>query len=399
MIPNTKNAFLEIIMDSKTKKNGRFRRFVFRLLGPSMSRAVVRRILRKRIDKSHAAFPADLSRCSDILFILPADRVEMVFQLENLFAILGRYKESSITFVCPAAHTSFVSGLKNARVLKFNPEEFLLYSAEFSRLVKELTVKTFDICVMLEKRYTLAHLYLVGVSRAHLRMGWENVENGGSFPFLNIRLVSTQRENVTLWERNLEAAKILNAKTNAGVRWGVQKSTAEEVAKTLSEHKLKKEPALICVDLANLENNCGREWCAELLKSLKGSSAGQFYIFGGTEEDNKGFNDPPFPVLPPMSVPRTAALIACTDLVITGAGALLGLAQISSGKIVPVITKEQAEFYCRQSNRISPALFSGKPDGGTVKDVLKNIKTLMTPPTVMITPSVSKVSPPPPRNR
>jgi ADP-heptose:LPS heptosyltransferase len=380
-------------MDSKTKNIGRFRRFILRLLGPSLSKTFIRRILGKRIDKSHAAFPTDLSRCSDILFILPADKVEMVFQLESLFAVLGKYRDSSITFVCPAAHSSFVNAIKNVRVIKFDPKRFLLYSAEFNRLVKELTVKAFDICIMLEKRYTLAHLYLIGASRAHLRIGWESADMGDSFPFLNIRLVSTQRENVTLWERNREVAKILNAKTDAGVRWGVQKSTAEEVAKVLSEHKLKKEPALICVDLANLENNCGKQWCADLLKGLKESKAGHFYIFGGTEEDNKNFKDVPFPVIPPMSIPRTAALIAATDLVITGAGALLGLAQISSSKIIPVVTKEEAGFYCRQSSRILPALFSDKPDGGTVKDVLKNIKTLMTAPAATTAPTASKASP------
>jgi ADP-heptose:LPS heptosyltransferase len=361
-------------MDSKTKKTGRFRRLLLRLMGPSVSKMVICRVLRKRINKSPAMLPGGLSRGSEILFILPADRVEMIFQLENLFAILGRYRDSNLTFVCPAPHSSFVSGLKNVRVIKFDPAEFSLYSAEFNRLIREMAAKSFDICVMLERRYTLAHLYIAGMSRAHMRIGWDD---GNSFPLLNIRLVSVQREGVTLWERNLEAAKILGANAGSKVRWGVQKSTAEEVAQMLNDQKLKKDPALICVDAASLQGNCGREWCAELLGALRGSKAGRFYIFGGSEEENKSIKEAPFPILPSMSVPKTAALMACTDLVITSAGALLGLSQISACKIVPVVTKEQAGTYCRQSSRIMPVIFSEKPDAECVWAVQKNIKTLM----------------------
>ena len=360
--------------DTKTKNTGRFRRTLFRLMGSSMSKRVINRLLRKKIDRNPAALPSDLSRCSDILFILPVDRVEMIFQLENLFAILGRFKNSNLTFITPAAHSSFVSGMKNVRVIKFNPAEFSLYSAEFNRLVGELASRAFDICVMLERDYSLAHLYLIGMSRAHLRVGWGD---DNAYPFLNIRLVSVPRQNVTLWERNMEAAKILSAETNSNMRWGVQKSTAEEVAQLLSEHRLKKDPALVCVDLVSLKAACGDEWCAEFLKSLKNANAGNLYIFGGTEEENATIKDAPFPVLAPLSIPKTAALMACTTLVITGPGALLGLAQISSCRLVPVLTKEQAALYCKQNSRIMPAIFSETPDAETVKLALRNVRALI----------------------
>jgi ADP-heptose:LPS heptosyltransferase len=385
--------------DNKTKNTGRFRRTLFRLMGQSMSKMVIHRLLRKKIDRNPAALPSDLNRCSDILFILPVDRVEMIFQLENLFAILGRFKNSNLTFICPAAHSSFVSGMKNVRVIKFNPDEFSLYSAEFNRLVRELTSRAFDICVMLERDYSLAHLYLIGMSRAHLRVGWGD---DSAYPFLNIRLVSVPRENVTLWERNLEAAKILSAETGSNVRWGVQKSTADEVTQLLNEHRLKKEPALVCVDLASLKTACGGEWCADLLKALKSSNVGHFYIFGGTEEENAAMKDAPFPVLAPMSIPKTAALLACTTVVITGPGALLGLAQISSCRIVPTLTKEQAALYCKQNNRIMPALFAEKPDAETVKQIQKNVRILVASATqsaaqpVQNTPPAKNTPAPPP---
>jgi hypothetical protein len=403
-------------MENKPKKTGRFRRFFLRLLGPSLSQKLIYWLLRKKIDRTPAAFPSDLSRGSDLLFILPADRTEMIFQLETLFAILGKYKNSSAAFVCPAACSPFVSGLKNARVIKFDPNKFLLYSEEFNRVVKDVATKSYDICVMFERQYALPHLYLVGVSRAHLRVGWER---GDSAPFLNIRLVSSPvpRENVTLWERNSEAAKILGADIDSKVRWGVQKSTAEEVAQLLSEYKLKKDSALICVDPAGLEDGgCAKEWCADLMKALKESKAGQFYIFGGIEggkaiadasasasdnnagstgnadsKDNKDGADsgkdakdskdapPPFPTLPAMSIPRIAALTAGTDLVITGPGALLGLAQISSSKIIPVLTKEQAAFYCKRNGKIMPVIIPEKPDKETIKTIVKNLKELMAP--------------------
>jgi len=361
-------------MDTKKQKAGRFRRMMLGIIGPSLSKMLVAGILRKKIDKSPAAFPTDLARSSDILFILPQDRVEMVFLLESLFAILGRYRNSNVTFLCPATHAPYVSGRKRVQVIKYNPSEFQIYSAEFNRLAGELSNRAFDICVLFEKEQTLAHLYFVGLSRAHLRIGWDI---GNAYPFLNVRLIPTERKNVTVWERNLEIAKILDANADTTVRWGVQKTTAEEVGQLLGEYKLKKDQPLICIDLASLERTGGSEWCAELLNALKGSGIRQFYIFGGPEEEHHSFKDTPFPVLPSMSIPRTAALIACTDVVITGLGALLGLAQISMSKIVPALTDADAAAYCKKSRNIMPVTFSSEPDDKTAKAVVRNVKALM----------------------
>jgi hypothetical protein len=341
-----------------------------------MSQWVVTQLLHKTIDWSPAALPADLTRSSEMLFILPADRIEMIFQMENLLAILGRYKNSNPTFICPAEHVSFVSTLKDARVIKYNPAEFALYGAEFNRLVAEMSVKSFDICVLLEKNHTLAHLYLTGLSRAHLRIGWDS---GHSYPFLNIRLIASEREDASLWERNLETAKILEADVESRLRWGVQKSAAEEVAQLLYENKLKKDPAIICIDLATLENNCGKEWCAELTRALKGAyGIGQFCVFGGMEGDAQSVKDAPFPILPPMPVTKTAALISCTDMLVTGFGPIFGLSQISSkSRIVPVLSKSQAARYCKGNERIKPVIFSDKPSAADIRTVLRNIKELL----------------------
>jgi len=363
-------------MDKKVKKTGKFRRFALRLLGPSVSKMLIYRLLRKKINKAPALLPGGLSRCSDILFILPADRVEMIYQLENLFCILGRYRDSNLTFVCPTASVPFVSGLKGVRMVKFDPDEFKLFSAEFNSVTQALATKSFDICVMLEKKHTLAHLYIAGMSHAHIRVGWD-ADPVSSFPFLNIRLFSTQREGVTLWERNLEVAKILDADADSKVRWGVPKSTAEEVAQLLGEHKLKRDPALICVDAASLEDAHGKEWCAELMKNLKGAIPGQFYVFGGIDGEKNVKTDAPFPVLPPTSIPKTAALMACTDLVITGAGPLLGLAQISGSRIAAAVTKEQAEAYCKKNERIVPVTVSGKPGGTESAAMIRAAKEMI----------------------
>jgi hypothetical protein len=366
-----------MIMADKTKNIGRFKRLLLRLMGPKLSQWFILQRLRRKIDGSPAVLPADLNRSTEILFILPSDRLDMIFQMESLFAILGRYKNSNLTFVCPAAHAPFVNNIKNARVMKFNPAEFSIYSAEFNRLVAELNVKSFDICVMLERRHTLAHLYLTGLCRAHLRVGWDS---GNSYPFLNIRLVATEREGVSEWERNLEAAKILEADPESRSRWGVQKSAAEEVAQILSDNKLKKDPALFCIDLASLENSCGKEWCADLMKTLKGAyGIGQFCVFGGMEEDNQPPKEAPFAILPPFSITKTAALISYTDVVIAGFGPMFGLTQISSkSKMVPILSKEQSAKYCKKNDRIMPVIFSDKPGQADVKTVIKNVKEILS---------------------
>ncbi|GBU23155.1 hypothetical protein R80B4_03071 [Fibrobacteres bacterium R8-0-B4] len=364
-------------MADKTKNIGRLKRLLLRLMGPKLSQWFILQLLRRKIDGSPAALPADLNRSTEILFILPADRLDMIFQMESLLAILGRYKNSNVTFICPAAHVPFVNTIKNARIMKFNPAEFSIYGAEFNRLVAELNVKSFDIFIMLERRYTLAHLYLAGLCRAHLRVGWDS---GNSYPFLNIRLVAAEREGVSEWDRNLDAAKILEADAESRPRWGVQKSAAEEVAQLLSENKLKKDPALICIDLPSLESGCGKEWCAELMKTLKGTyGMGQFCVFGGMEDDNQPPKEAPFPILPPMSITKTAALISYTDVIIAGFGPMFGLTQISSkSKMVPILSKEQAAKYCKKNERIMPVIFSGKPEQADTRTVVRNVKEILS---------------------
>jgi ADP-heptose:LPS heptosyltransferase len=364
-------------MTDKTKKIGRFRRLLLRVAGPKLSQWFILQRLRKKIDGSPAALPTDLSRCTEILFILPTDRLDMIFQMESLLAILGRYKNSNTTFICPTAHVPFVSTIKNVKLMKFSPSEFALYGAEFNRLVAELSVKSFDICVMLEQRYTLAHLYLAGLCRAHLRIGWDS---GNSYPFLNIRLVAAEREGCSIWDRNLEAAKILEADVESRPRWGVQKSAAEEVAQLLSDNKLKKDPALICIDLASLEASCGKEWCIEMMRALKGTyGMGQFCVFGGMEEDNQPPKEASFPILPPMSITKTAAMISYTDLVIAGFGPMFGLTQISSkSKMVPVLSRDQHAKYCKKNERIMPVVFSDKPGQEDIRTIVRNIKEILS---------------------
>jgi hypothetical protein len=300
----------------------------------------------------------------------------MVYQLENLASIVQKYKKATMTFICPKAHAPLIGSLKNARVIEYDPHDFLIYGAEHARVVNEVLNSSYDFCIMLEKQYTLAHLYIVGISRAHLRVGWDD---GDSARFLNIRLVATQREGVSLWERNLETANFLDAKIG-DKRWGVKKTTAEEVSKLLGEHGIDGERTLICIDLASLESCYGREWCERLLKTLKQKwPPGQYFAFNGFEGENNGVNieNTSVKVLPPMPVPRAAALMARTNLTITGPGPLLGLVQLSGSKTVPILTHEQAAIYCRKCETVLPALFSEKPGVETIEIAVKNATALI----------------------
>ncbi|MCL2689095.1 MAG: hypothetical protein FWE57_04525 [Chitinispirillia bacterium] len=361
-------------MNEKAKKIGRFKRIGLKALGPSLSKMVLSWRLRKRLDKTPVALPSDTNRSSSFFIILPQDRTEMIFQLENLFSILGRYRDSKITFLCPTANASFVIGLKTATVVKYEPLELSIFNAQFYDVVKELSNQAFDICVNLEKQYNIALLYFIGLSRAHMRIGWESC--GGSYPFLNVKIRSSQKHESNLWDINAELSKLLGAYSDSKVRWGVPKAAAEEVAALISERKLKKEPALICIDVASLESDYGSQWCGELKEALKAQANGQFYVFGGLEGESHEFANEKFAVMPPLSITRTAALIAYTDLVITGRGALLGLAQISSCKIIPILDKEYCALYCKRNERILPVLLDKKPDGETIWQIVKNIKTL-----------------------
>ncbi|MFW6244253.1 MAG: glycosyltransferase family 9 protein [Fibrobacterota bacterium] len=330
-------------------------------------------VLRKKLKNKTIEIPSGLRKCSYVLIILPQNRLEMVFQLENLIALLSLYKHAEITLLCTPGVSSFVRGLHGVRIQEYPPEEMCLYSLQWKTFIQE-SEGVFDLCINLEKQENLALLYLIGHCRIPIRVGYEEA---GDYPFLNIRLKNSSQENRNLSERNRVISKFLGAKGNKNIEWGVSKTTADETKQLLREMKLAETSFLTGVDLCSLEAYCGKGWCEHLIRSLKKNTNGQFYIFSGMKgETNAIPSSETFPLLPQLSIPQTAALIKQTHLIITSKSALLGLAQLSSCHVAAVLKEKDFSIYCKNSPSVEPFTFTEKPSGETSDRIIQHLKNL-----------------------
>lgn len=343
-----------IEMNKKSKKIGSKRRVLVRALGPERSKMIFSWVLRKKLKNKIMEIPTELHKCAHVLIILPQDRFELVFQLENLLSILSLYKTRKITLLCPSQNSSFFRGLQGITVQEYTTEEMQLYSFQWKTLIKEFE-GVFDICINLQKEENLDLLYLVGLCKIPIRIGYGQA---GDYPFHNIRLKNSPDPNSNVSERNKIIANYLGAPGKKRFEWGVSKTTSEEVRQLLKDLKMVKGAFLTGIDLNSLETYCGKEWCEDLISTLQQHATGQFYIFGGIEGKNPDMGDDAFSIMPPLSVPRTAALIKQTDLIITSKSVLLGLAQLSSCPIAAVLNNEDFSRFCRENSRITQISFS-----------------------------------------
>ncbi len=347
-------------MIKKAKRIGRIRRTVLNILGPDRTKMILSWHLRKSFKQSTVSFPHFNS--SKILINLPLSRLELIYQLENLLALLSRFKESEVKLLCPASAVSFFGGLPNIHIIDYIEEEMKFFSYQWNSISKEIK-EQFDLVINLEKSPSMPLLYLLGTSRAPVRIGYEQA---GDYPFINIRLKNANG-TAGLAERNKVIANYLGAAKSGKLKWGVSKTTTEEIKQLLKEHGLRSSTVLIGIDFHSIEAAYGAEWARTLMDSFTNRLSGQCYLFGGLEEEHYQTRVVEKAIqLPPQSVPRTAALIATTDLIITAKSLILGLTQLSSTRMVAVLTEQEAALYCKSSESVKPVIIA-KPDHNSLK--------------------------------
>ncbi|KMQ52146.1 hypothetical protein CHISP_0827 [Chitinispirillum alkaliphilum] len=357
-------------MAYKTNYIIRFKKYLLKTLGDDRSKKLLSRYFTNIHKLPDISLPSDLENVKSLLIILPLDMMELTLQMKNLSMLMSRFGDCKTVFLCEENLAPFVSGFQNSETITFQPEEKDLFSPEWKKLYSEVS-DLFDLCVMLEKNPDLSLLMLAAKTNAPIRVGYKK---GNCSPFLNVCFNQNETEK-TISERNCFLASTLGAK-NKKANWSISKTTTEALKQVLKEHSLpvSSSSSLIGIDLYFLSQNFEKGWVEDLIKEIKKIPDIHLYSFGGINSQAplpSWARESGIKILPPLSVPRTTALIALSRTIITGKTTLFGMCSLLSATAIGIFEEEELRFYCKgTTSKLKGIGYCNSPDHSTIEKII-----------------------------
>ncbi len=354
--------------------------YLTKALPQSKREWLVRLACARRYRSAALQYPLETEQIRSLLFILPESPLEALYQIENVAALRERFPSASATFLCVTDVAEyFRSVLPEGSYIAYDLSDRYLYSPVFTAFGISIAHERPDICFLLERHPDLSLLKLVGQTGATVRAGYAGA---GDYPFLN-HVVKPSPEHRYRADINGALARSLGARPARAPRLVVARDAGQGVRKLLRDLSVPEQAPLVVVDAAALVRLHGREWTGLLLDALRASSSITFcYLSAPNDNDELGrwLVDRGLVVIPPLSVPRRAALVARASLVIAGASVLLRLALLLGRDIAAVVHEGEAETLIPKGVRAHVASFSGAPDDSTVAAVVAALQASLVPP-------------------
>jgi len=360
-------------MEQKAKKTGRLKRSFTRFLGPERTRKLLCKSIIRGYRVPPLSLPINPGTVKSLLCIMPRTPVDTIHQIGTVLSLIALFKSAHTTLLCNSAVSSFVKNLQNVDIIEYDDEDSILFSHRFRELANEFNAQ-FDVCVMLEKAPDLPLLYLAGQTAAPVRAGYE-IEGG--YPFLNYR-IKPSGNHVYAGDWNSAISTLFGTKPVRKIRWSVSKDTLEEVKTILKELSVPLTPPLIGVDLIYFVHTYGRSWSEALVKSMKASLHANLFIYSEMDPqpiDVPWYHQFGWPIVSDLSVPRIAALITMTNMMITGNTVLFAMTGLLEAPMIGLFEEKELNWNCPKMNHITGIAYHGEPDLNTIESIVKVVKT------------------------
>jgi hypothetical protein len=174
-----------------------------------------------------------------------------------------------------------------------------------------------------------------------------------------------------LSDLNGSLCRVIGAPPAKPVRWTVPKESLEEIRHLLREQDIDPGKKLLGLDGVYMYRQFGAPWLEALLGRLHGFSAVSTYcISDGDSEVLLWLRQRGIAIMPPLSVPKTAALIQLSVLQIAGNSTLYQLAYLLQKPTIGIFSEEQIAVYCRPTETCRGIAYKQAPDVGTIAAVL-----------------------------
>ncbi len=320
--------------------------------------------------------PDDLSAVKNILFILPEDPLDALYQVTNIVSIIHHFQKqhkAQVVFLCEKRVAPYFKHFQNISALyEYNMDDRYLYSRDMLELQRLLIKEYIDICLFLERDPDLSLLYLTGQIQAKVRVAYRDT---GSFPFFNLH-IQTGNPGKHKTEQNNIMATSLGAEIHDDLHWSITKETVEEIVVMLKQSSIAETEWLGGIDVGLFYTGFGKNWTEELINCLAAFDNKTWYLYvSGTPEHSfiqwlRARHMPVFTNLPPS---RLAALLYKSNCIISGKGIFFELANLLQRPAVGVFKENELRQYCRSGSQSTSVSFIKTPDETTISEIRERI--------------------------
>ncbi len=356
-------------MSYKAKKNIGLRQNLLAVLERWLSRSMAFKFLVNIHKTPVTDLPSDFHCANSVLVVLPFEMLETALQMDNLLMLITHYTKSgaTITLLCEQLVYPLVSGFKDVAIQRYDRDDRSIFNKSWKMLCRSYAKKT-DICIVLEKNPDFPVLYLAAKTFAPIKVGYGS---GSLWPYINISINSSDPQK-RISSQNCFLASTLGAK-NKTVRWSTSKSTIEGARHQLKERSIQLSGQLVGLDLYYFSSLFERSWVEELVRRVQKLSDYSFYSFGALNEQiavPQWISETGVVVVAPLTVPRTAALIATSRFIITGKSPVFGMGSLLSTDIIGIFEQSQQSLYCSDLEMVKAVPYIESPDDKTIDAVI-----------------------------
>jgi ADP-heptose:LPS heptosyltransferase len=356
----------------KSKFFGSYKSFLSSILPAHARLSFLGRRVERKYRAPQMVFPYDIGPSRRLLVILPADPLTALHQLTCVVALSSCFRGAHIAVVCEKRVTPFFKGLAGIEeFVEYDREEQYLFSPAFDRIGKKVHAGMYDVCLMLDPAPNLALLYVAGQSAAALRIG---LSGAGNYPFLNLHVAPADGRRY-LTDRGLCAASVLGVPRRERPGWSVAKESDKEMRTMLQELNIDPGAGLIGIDVPSLAGKFGKKWTLSLVEVLRAKPR-VCYFFAWDRPDadmSEWMARQGLPVFADLPVPRAAALLAVSEIVVAGAGVVFELADLLRTPAVGLFTTEEFDSLCRESVTTKGLRIGDRPDEATIASVAQMV--------------------------
>jgi ADP-heptose:LPS heptosyltransferase len=286
-----------------------------------------------------------------------------------VLALGEHFSQASVTFFCPGEVAEYFHSITaDASFVEYDTAQRYLFSPAFARHGAALAHERFDLCFLLDTAPDLAVLDLVGRTGARVRAGYAEAAD---FPFLN-HIVKVSGVSTFLAERYSAMARSLGAAAGQRPTLEVSKDVREGLVHLLRDLRIDPAAPLATVDACGIARDLGAQWTSGLIERLRAAVHVTLCCpaaHGASDETVRWLAGCGVTVVPPLTVPRLAALVSRSQLVVTANSPLLQLTTLLGRPGVAVLPAHDA-VYVRSGSSVRTVCFDGAPGEATAAAVV-----------------------------
>jgi ADP-heptose:LPS heptosyltransferase len=359
-----------------TAKSRNFVPHLFGFLSEKNQQRIVGWMVRRKYRNPEFGFPIAAGAVKKTLVILPEKPLIALHQTSTILSLISHFTHAEFVFLCAPEVAPYVSTMFGGRrIIECNESARLLFSNDHTQLAAALAQEEFDVCLILERSPDLALLYFAGASGAPVRGGFHDA---AEYPFINLH-VRPSAQQTYLSDYSLAMAQVLGAARKENHQWTVAKKSIEEITHLIHESIPSFSSPLAGLDIRFFFNTFGASWTEALIEALRRRFSFTFYGYADAAADGallEWLRQKNVPYLSDLTVPRAAALIFQSALMICGNSVLFQLVNLLGKPALGVFEEQDVGRFFKTAPHLRCVCYRGRAESATIDAMVDGVSKL-----------------------